>query len=55
VQNRIDRLVRDEALALFLCAPQSLYAVNRRVDFTPYCTTFELAECRVGEEHWSSR
>ncbi len=53
--NRIDRFVRREALALFLYAPQALYAVNRHVDFTPYRTTFELAECEVGEGHWSRR
>ena len=55
VSLRIDRFVYDEALALFLCAPQALYAVNRHVDFTPYRTTFELAECRVGRGHWSRR
>jgi hypothetical protein len=55
MQNRIDRFVRDEALALFLCAPQSLYAVNRHIEFTPYHTSFELAECRVSGEHWSRR
>jgi ABC-type oligopeptide transport system substrate-binding subunit len=52
---RIDKLVYEEALALFLCAPQALYAVNKHVDFTPYRTTFELAECRVGPGHWSRR
>jgi len=51
----MDRLVYDEALALFLCAPHALYAVNREVEFTPYRTTFELAECRVGKGHWSRR
>lgn len=51
--NRIDKLVYDEALALFLCAPQALYAVNRHVDFKPYHTSFELAECKVDDEHWS--
>ncbi len=55
VSRRIDRFVFDEALALFLCAPQALYAVNRHVDFTPYRTTFELAECRVDRGHWSRR
>ena len=53
--RRIDRFVYDEALALFLCAPQALYAVNRHVDFTPYRTTFELAECQVSRRHWSRR
>lgn len=53
--NRVDRFVRREALALFLYAPQALYAVNRHVDFTPYRTTFELAECEVGKGHWSRR
>lgn len=28
IAHRIDQLVYDEALALFLCAPQALYAVN---------------------------
>lgn len=52
---RIDKLVYEEALALFLVAPKVLYAVNNHVDFTPYRTTFELAECRVGPGHWSRR
>lgn len=52
---RIDKLVYEEALALFLCAPRALYAVNKHVDFRPYRTTFELAECRVSPEHWSRR
>jgi len=51
----IDKFVYDEALALFLCSPQALYAVNREVDFTPYATTFELAECEVGKNHWSRK
>ena len=55
VSHRIDRFVHDEALALFLCAPRALYAVNRRVDFTPYRTSFELAETSVNEQHWSRR
>ena len=40
LSNRIDRFVYEEALALFVCAPQALYAVNRHVDFTAYRTTF---------------
>ena len=52
---RIDKLVYEQALALFLCAPQALYAVNEHVDFTPYRTTFELAECQVSPQHWSRR
>jgi ABC-type transport system substrate-binding protein len=55
MNNRIDRFVYDESLALFLCAPQALYAVNKHVDFTAYRTTFELPECRVSNEHWSRR
>jgi peptide/nickel transport system substrate-binding protein len=55
ISHRIDRFVHDEALALFLCAPQPLYAVNKHVDFTADRTTFELAECRVGGAHWSRR
>ena len=53
--NRIDRYVTHEALALFLCAPQVLYAVNRHVDFVPYAITFELADTRVTRRHWSRR
>lgn len=55
VSRRVDRLVRDESLALSLYAPQALYAVNRHVDFTPYRTTFELVETSVNGEHWSQR
>lgn len=55
VSYRMDRFVYDEALALFLCAPHALYAVNRHVDFTPYRTSFELPECQVSDEHWSRR
>ena len=51
----LDRFTKEEALALFLCSPQSLTAVNRHVKFTPYATTFELAEAEVAEEHWSLR
>ncbi len=51
----LDKLVYDEALALFLCSPQALYAVNKEVSFMPYATTFELAECEVSEKHWSRR
>lgn len=53
VAEQIDRYVFDEALALFLCAPQALYAVNKHVNFGPYRTTFELAETEVDEQHWS--
>jgi ABC-type transport system substrate-binding protein len=55
VAERIDSYVFDEALALFLCAPQALYAVNKHVNFGPYRTTFELAETEVDEQHWSRR
>lgn len=55
VSDQIDRYVYDEAFALFLCAPQALYAVNRHVGFTPYRTTFELAETKVSDQHWSRR
>ncbi len=49
----IDRHTKEEALALFLCTPQSLTAVNNHVRFTPYATTFELAEAEALPEHWS--
>jgi ABC-type transport system substrate-binding protein len=51
--EQIDRYVFDEALALFLCAPKALYAVNKHVSFGPYRTTFELAEAEVDDGHWS--
>jgi hypothetical protein len=41
--------------ALFLCAPQALYAVNRHVAFDGYAATFELAETEVASQHWSRR
>ena len=55
LDTEMDRLAYDEALSVFLCAPQALYAVNRHVDFTGHATTFELAETEVDEEHWSRR
>ena len=54
-RGEIDRYCFDKALAVFLCAPQALYAVNNHVSFGPYRTTFEIAEVTVDEEHWSRR
>jgi peptide/nickel transport system substrate-binding protein len=51
----LDRFAYDQALSIFLCAPQALYAVNRHVAFDGYATTFELAETEVTREHWSRR
>ena len=51
----LDRFAYDQALSVFLCAPQALYAVNRHVAFDGYATTFELAETEVTPEHWSRR
>ncbi len=45
----------EEALALFLCAPLALYAVNKQVDFKAYRTRSEFTECEVSPEHWSRR
>ena len=53
VAERIDALCQEQALSLFLCAPQALYAVNNSVSFGPYRTTFELAEVTVDDDHWS--
>ena len=53
--ERIDSYAFEQSKGLFLCAPQALYAVNRHVDFKAYRATFELADTRVGEEHWSRR
>jgi peptide/nickel transport system substrate-binding protein len=51
----IDRFVHDQALSVFLCAPQALYAVNRHVAFGGYAATFELAETEASPQHWSRR
>lgn len=55
IAHGLDRLVHEQALALFLCAPDALYAVNKQVDFTPYRATFELANTKVADKHWSRR
>jgi peptide/nickel transport system substrate-binding protein len=51
----IDRYCFEHSKALFLCAPQALYAVNRHVDFRAYRATFELADTEVDAAHWSRR
>jgi hypothetical protein len=51
----LNRFAHDQALSVFLCAPQALYAVNRHVAFDGYAATFELAETEVAPEHWSRR
>jgi ABC-type transport system substrate-binding protein len=53
IAEEIDAYCFDNALAVFLCAPQALYAVNNHVSFGPYKTTFEIAEVTVDEGHWS--
>ena len=55
LSNDVDRYTTAQAPALFLAAPQMLYAVNRHVRFLPYATSFELAETSVGRRHWSRR
>jgi len=55
IAEEIDAYCFDNALAVFLCAPQALYAVNNHVSFGPYRTTFEIAEVTVDEGHWSRR
>ncbi len=55
IATQIDQYVYDEALSVFLVAPQALYAVNRHVNFVGHAATFELAETEVNEEHWSRR
>jgi peptide/nickel transport system substrate-binding protein len=51
--EQIDQYCYEQANALFLCAPQALYAVNEHVHFQPYRATFELADTEVDEGHWS--
>lgn len=55
IATRIDRYCYDEALAVFLCSPKALYAVNDHVRFVGYRATFELAETEVDDMHWSLR
>lgn len=51
----IDRYIYKQALGLFLCNPQDLYAVNKHVNFKPYRTSLEFAETSVTPSHWSRR
>ncbi len=53
--TEVDRYVYDEALSIFLVAPQALYAVDQHVNFVGHAATFELAETEVTGEHWSRR
>lgn len=55
VATEIDRYAYHQALAVFLCSPQALIAVNNEVKFTGQATTFELADCEVTPQHWSRR
>ena len=55
LDEQMDRLAHAQALSLFLCAPQALYAVNKHVSFVGHATTFEVAETEVSEGHWSRR
>ena len=55
LDREMDRLAHDQALSLFLCAPQALYAVNRHVRFVGHAATFEVADTEVDEGHWSRR
>ena len=52
---QMDRYCYDQALAVFLCSPQALYAINNHVKFVAHRTTFELAETEVDDRHWSRR
>lgn len=55
LDEQMERLAYDQALSIFLCAPQALYAVNKHVQFVGHATTFEVAETEVDQEHWSRR
>lgn len=55
LDEEMDRLAYDQALSIFLCAPQALYAVNKHVRFVDHAATFEVAETEVDDEHWSRR
>ena len=55
LDEEMDRIAYDQALSIFLCAPEALYAVNKHVQFVGHAATFELAETEVDDEHWSRR
>ena len=58
-EEKIRQMVKylyENAYALFIYAPISLYAVNECVDFVPYKHSFlNLKEAEVSEDHWSVR
>ncbi|HVD13101.1 MAG TPA: ABC transporter substrate-binding protein [Actinomycetota bacterium] len=51
--ERLDRWVHREALALFLCAPKALYAVNRHVTLPSSRAGLDLTGAEAGPQHWS--
>ena len=51
--QQLDRWVHQEALALFLCAPKALYAVNRHVRLAGSRAALDLAAAEACPEHWS--
>jgi peptide/nickel transport system substrate-binding protein len=55
LDQEMERFAYDQALSIFLCAPQALYAVNKHVHFVGHAATFEVAETEVDEDHWSRR
>jgi len=55
LDEQMDRLAYEQALSVFLCAPQALYAVNKHVNFVGHAATFDVAETEVDEGHWSRR
>lgn len=55
VAEEIEQFTYDQALSVFLCAPQALYAINNHVKFNGHAATFELADTEVDDDHWSRR
>jgi ABC-type transport system substrate-binding protein len=51
--ERLDRWVHREALALFLCAPKALCAVNRHVTLPASRAGLDLTAVEAGPQHWS--
>jgi ABC-type transport system substrate-binding protein len=58
-EGKVQQMVKylyENAYALFIYAPISLYAVNKNVKFVPYKHPFlDLKETSVTENHWSLR
>ena len=58
-EEKIRQMVQylyEQAYALFIYTPITLYAANKEVNFVPYnCQVLRLKETSVSDNHWSVR